>query len=217
MSDGKTRVVLAEDHQVVREGLRALLAKEADVEVIAEASDGVEAVRLAEELVPDVVIMDIGLPEQNGIEATRKLKKSRPEIAVVILSMHDDGPTVDQALRAGARGYVLKGRGVGSLTEAIRTARRGLVYLSPYISTQVLEGYLRGGTADASEPKDPLSPREREILQLVAEGHTGRIIAEKLGLKPKTVENHRANIMEKLGFHTTAGLVRYALRTGIAR
>jgi len=216
MDGAKTKVMLAEDHQVVREGLRALLAGQADLEVIAEASDGLEAVRLAEELAPDVVVMDIGLPGQNGIEATRRLKKSRPETAVIVLSMHDDGPTVDQALRAGARGYVLKGRGVNALCDAIRTARRGEVYLSPEISTQLLEGYLRGGKA-GDDDKEPLSPREREILQLVAEGHTGRVIAEKLGLKPKTVENHRANIMDKLGIHTTAGLVRYALRTGLAR
>src|SRR5262249_35821950 len=176
---------------------------------------GAEGVRVGEEIGPDVVIMDVSMPGQNGIEATRKLRRDRPDIAVVMLSMHDDAPTVDQALRAGARGYVLKGSGVASLCEAIRTVSRGEAYLSPEVSSFVLQGYLAGGGPPTDV--DPLSPREREILQLIAEGHTGREIADRLGLRPKTVDNHRANIMDKLGIHTTAGLVRYALRTGVAR
>jgi DNA-binding NarL/FixJ family response regulator len=210
----KIRVLLVEDHQVVREGLRALLRNEPDMEVVGETDGGEAGVRLAEEVGPDVVVMDVSMPGLSGIEAARRLRKTRPDQAVVVLSMHDDAPTVDAALRAGARGYVLKGRGVGALCEAIRTAARGEVYLSPEVSSYVLQGYLSGG---ATEDPDPLSPREREILQLIAEGHTGRIIAERLGLKPKTVDNHRANIMDKLGIHTTAGLVRYALRAGLAR
>lgn len=210
----KIRVLLVEDHQVVREGLRALLRGEPDVEVIGEAEGGTDGARLAEELAPDVVVMDVSMPGLGGIEAARRLRRARPDQAVVFLSMHDDAPTVDAALRAGARGYVLKGRGVSALCEAIRTAARGEVWLSPEVSSYVLQGYLQGGqAADA----DPLSPREREILQLIAEGHTGREIAERLGLRPKTVDNHRANIMDKLGIHTTAGLVRYALRAGVAR
>ncbi len=209
----KIRVLLVEDHQVVREGLRALLRNEPDLEVVGETEGGAEGVRLAETLAPDVVVMDVAMPGLSGIEAARRLRKARPEQAVVFLSMHDDAPTVDAALRAGARGYVLKGRGVSTLCEAIRTASRGEVYLSPEVSGYVLQGYLHGGQGEA----DPLSPREREILQLIAEGHTGREIAGRLGLKPKTVDNHRANIMDKLGIHTTAGLVRYALRAGLAR
>lgn len=210
----KIRVLLVEDHQVLREGLRALLRNEPDLEVVGETGSGAEGVRVAEEIGPDVVVMDVAMPGGNGIEAARRLRKARPDQAVVFLSMHDDAPTVDAALRAGARGYVLKGRGVGALCEAIRTAARGEVYLSPEVSSYVLQGYLQGGQAQEA---DPLSPREREILELIAEGHTGREIAQRLGLKPKTVDNHRANIMDKLGIHTTAGLVRYALRAGLAR
>lgn len=213
MSERRTRVLLAEDHQVVREGLRALLAAEPDLEIVGEASDGPGAQSLAEQLAPEVVVMDIGLPGLSGVEVTRRLRKSHPEIQVVILSMHDDAPTVDAALHAGARGYVLKGLGVAKLRDAIRTVQRGEVYLSAGVSEYVLQGYLSAQRA----PVDPLSDREREILKLVAEGRTGREIAAALGLKPKTVENHRAHICEKLDIHTTAGLVRYALRAGIAR
>jgi two-component system, NarL family, response regulator NreC len=213
LTAGRIRVLLAEDHQVVREGLRALLRAEPDIEVVAEAADGPEAVRAAEERTPDVVVIDIGLPGLNGVEVIRRLHRSLPETQAVVLSMHDDAPTVDRALRAGARGYVLKGSGIAAVCQAIRTVRRGDVFLSPGISDCVLQGYLA-----ATGPKtDPLSEREREVLQLIAEGFTSRTVAERLGLKPKTVENHRAAIMEKLGIHTTAGLVRYALRNGITR
>lgn len=206
------RVLLAEDHQVVRQGLRALLERHDGIEVIGEAEDGAQAVRLAENLGPSVVVMDIGMPLLNGIEATRRLVRSRPDIRVVILSMRDDAGAVDQALRAGARGYVLKGSGIDSLTEAVETVARGEVYLSTGVSEYILQGYLN---ADAERPIDPLTEREREILQLIAEGHTSRAIAERLGLKTKTVQNHRANIMDKLEIRTTAGLVRYALQAGL--
>lgn len=206
------RVLLAEDHQVVRQGLRALLERHDGIEVIGEAEDGAQAVRLAENLGPSVVVMDIGMPLLNGIEATRRLVRSRPDIRVVILSMRDDAGAVDQALRAGARGYVLKGSGIDSLTEAVETVARGEVYLSTGVSEYILQGYLN---ADGERPIDPLTEREREILQLIAEGHTSRAIAERLGLKTKTVQNHRANIMDKLEIRTTAGLVRYALQAGL--
>jgi DNA-binding NarL/FixJ family response regulator len=210
VSAARTRILLVEDHQMVREGLRSLLAGEPDFEVVGEAADGADAVRLATALAPDVVVMDIGLVAVSGIEATRRVVRERPGTAVVALSMHDDAPTVDRALRAGARGYVLKGSGVAALCQAIRTVRRGETYLSPAVSEYVLRGFLAPGTADW----DPLSERESGILRLIADGLTGRQIAERLGLRPKTVENHRARIMEKLGIHTTAGLVRYALDRG---
>ncbi|HEY3444797.1 MAG TPA: response regulator transcription factor [Myxococcales bacterium] len=213
MNGRRTRVMLAEDHQVVREGLRALLASEPDLEVVGDAADGLSALALAEKLSPEVVVMDVGLPGLGGIEVTRRLHQSRPDLQIVVLSMHDDAPTVDAALRAGARGYVLKGSGFSQLRDAIRTVARGEVYLSAGVSEYVLQGYLQA----KEPPEDPLSEREREVLKLVAEGHTGREIAALLGLKPKTVENHRARICEKLDIHTTAGLVRYALRAGIAR
>ena len=155
--------------------------------------------------------MDFGLPGLNGADATARLKKSRPDVAVVVLSMRDDAPTVDRALRAGARGYVVKGAGVDDLCAAIRSAARGEVYLSPAVSDFVLQGYLAG----EGEVTDPLTAREREVLQLVAEGLTGREVAGRLGLAPKTVDNHRARIMDKLGIRTTAGLVRYAIHSGL--
>jgi DNA-binding NarL/FixJ family response regulator len=206
----RIRVLLAEDHQVVREGLRALLEKEADLEVVAEAADGPSAVRLAAEARPDLVVLDLGLPGLDGIEVARRLGRSQPELPILVLSMHDDAGSAERALRAGVRGYVLKGVGVADLCDAIRRVRRGELYLSPPIAELVREA-----ATDAAE--DPLTAREREVLALVAEGYTARQIAERLGLSPKTVENHRANIMEKLGVHTIAGLVRYALRTGISR
>lgn len=212
MSDpSKIRVLLVEDHQVVREGIRSLLAGEADFEVVGEASDGNEAVQQVEAKSPQVVVMDISLKGMDGIEAMKRLLKSRPQTQVVALTMHDDAATVDRALRAGARGYVLKGSGIHSLVAAIRSVTRGEAFLSPDVSHYVLRGYLR----QDDEEIDPLSERERQVLALIAEGFTGREIAEKLGLKPKTVENHRARIMEKLDIHTTAGLVRYALSNNI--
>jgi DNA-binding NarL/FixJ family response regulator len=207
VSVARTRILLVEDHQMVREGLRSLLSGEPDFQVVGEAADGADAVQRAAELAPDVVVMDIGLVAVSGVEATRRLVRDRPGTAVVALSMYDDAPTVDRALRAGARGYVVKGSGVAVLCEAIRTVRRGETYLSPAVSEYVLRGFLRPGADDV----DPLSERESGILRLIADGLTGRQIAERLGLRPKTVENHRARIMEKLGIHTTAGLVRYAL------
>jgi DNA-binding NarL/FixJ family response regulator len=206
----RTKVLLVEDHQVVREGLRSLLQAQPELEVVGEASDGTEALALAEQKRPDIVVMDISLKGLDGIEATKRLRKTHPEIQVVVLTMHDDAPTVDRALHAGARGYVLKGSGVKSLCDAIRAVSRGEAFLSPDVSHYVLQGYLR--KASGEEAADPLSDRERQVLDLIAEGFTGRQIAERLGLRPKTIENHRARIMEKLDIHTTAGLVRYALR-----
>jgi len=213
MSDGpKISILLVEDHQVVREGIRSLLTGEPDFEVVGEAADGAQAVTMAEERNPQVVVMDISLRGMDGIEATKRVLKARPATHVIILTMHDDAATVDRALRAGARGYVLKGSGIHSLVAAIRSVSRGEAFLSPDVSHYVLKGYLR----QDDEEVDPLSERERQVLALIAEGFTGREIAEKLGLKPKTVENHRARIMEKLDIHTTAGLVRYALQKDLS-
>ena len=209
---GVIRVLIAEDHQIVREGLRALLRAEKDLAVVGETGDGAEAVRLAGELSPDVVLMDIALKGLSGVEAIRRLAERCPGLPAIVLSMYDDPATVERALRAGARGYVVKGRGVDSLCEAIRAVCRGETWLSPDISDYPLRGFASGKGA-----VDPLSPREREILELLAEGLSGPQIAERLGLRPKTVENHRARIMEKLGIHTTAGLVRYALQIGLAK
>ena len=194
----------------MREGLRALLADREGIEVLGEVCDGAAAVTFAEARGPDVVVMDIGMPELNGIEAARQLNRSRPDIRVVILSMRDDAVTVDRALRAGARAYVLKGLGVDALVDAIEAVHRGEVYLSAGVSEFVLAGYL-----SQNAPSDPLTDREREVLQLIAEGFTSAEIAGRLGLSTKTVRNHRANIMDRLDVRTTAGLVRYALRAGL--
>lgn len=214
MEERPIRILLAEDHQVVREGLVRLLADIDDIRVVAEAADGIEAVELAERHGPDIVVIDVGLPGLNGLEATRRIVRTRPDIRVVALTMHDDATTVDRALRAGARGFVMKGHSIASLCEAIRVVHRGEVYLCPEVSDYVLQGYLHG---DKVEPEpDPLTDREREVLQLVAEGYTSEEIAERTGLKPKTVRNYRTSIMDKLDIRTTAGLVRYALRHRIA-
>jgi two-component system response regulator NreC len=211
MSAARIRVLLADDHRVVREGLAALLRREADFEVSGEADDGAAAVRLAEERSPDIVVMDLSMRGVDGVEAMARLRRSRPEIQVVVLSMHDDAPTVDRALRAGARAYVLKGSESASLCTAIRAVARGEVYLSPEISDFVLQGYLK------PEGDDPLSEREREVLKLIAEGNTNQEIADILHLSRKTVESHRANIMRKLDLHDVTELVKYALRTGLIK
>ncbi len=205
------RVLVADDHQMLREGLRDRLARAEGIVVAGECADGAEAVRIALDTGPDVVVLDIGLPALNGIDAAARIAAERPDIRVLMLTMYDDAATVDRALRAGARGYVLKGAGVDSLVEAIRTVARGEVYLSPAVSDFVLQGYLSGDSAE----RDPLTAREREVLQLVAEGFTSAEVGERLGVKAKTVQNTRSAIMDKLGVRTTAGLVRYALRIGL--
>ena len=204
------RVLLADDHTMLRDGLRGLLERVDDLELVGECSDGLEAVETTLAIGPDVVVMDVGLPGLNGIDATRRIVDARPDIRVLVLTMYDDPPTVDRALRAGARGYVLKGAGIDQLCEAIRTVARGDVHLSAEVSDYVLQGYL-----NADSQTDPLTPREREVLQLVAEGHTSSEIGQRLGVKTKTVQNTRASIMDKLGVRTTAGLVRYAIRAGL--
>lgn len=205
------RIVIADDHKMVRKGLCALLATRPELEVVGEASNGLQACQTAKELAPHVVIMDAKMPEMNGNDATRNILKSNPATRVLFLSMHSDAVTVDGALRAGARGYVLKGDGVEELVQAIHKVHQGEVFLSPDISDVVLQGYL--GTA--GRRVDPLTDREREVLKLIAEGYSCRELATQLGIKPKTAENYRTRIADKLDIRTTAGLVRYALRIGL--
>ena len=206
-----TRILLVEDHAVVRQGLRTLLEQEKESYRIIEADNGSAAKDLAQQYLPHIVIMDVGLPMINGPEATRHILRHSPESKVIFLSMHDDSATVGRALRSGAKGYVLKGSGFEELRRAITEVRQGRVFLSSGISDLVLQGYL---SADPN-CSDPLSEREREVLKLIAEGHSGKEIASILGLSPKTVENHRSRVADKLDIRTTAGLVRYALRTGL--
>jgi DNA-binding NarL/FixJ family response regulator len=209
------RVVLADDHAIVREGLRLVLAAEADIEVIGEAGDGREALDLVERLKPDVVVMDIAMPKLNGLEATSQIRRRFPRVHVVILTMHENELYFNQIIKAGATGCVLK-RSMGrELVTAIEAAARGENYFSPTVATKVLQDYRRLLHRPSSNGDDLLTEREREILQLIAEGRTNREIAEMLTLSIKTVQAHRSNIMDKLDAHDRTDLVKYAIRVGM--
>ncbi|HZM35954.1 MAG TPA: response regulator transcription factor [Burkholderiales bacterium] len=205
------RVLLADDHALVRAGIRSLLNAMAQVEVVAEASSGEEAIELATTSRPDVVLMDIAMKGITGLEAAARMRGQMPEVRVVILSMHSGEEYVLQALRAGAAGYLLKDAATGELELALRSVMRGESWLSPAVSRQVVEGYVRSGD---SAP-EALTARQREVLRLVAGGKSTKEIAFLLNLSVKTVETHRAQIMERLNIRDVAGLVRYALRTGL--
>jgi DNA-binding NarL/FixJ family response regulator len=204
------RIVLADDHGMVRRGLKVCLEGER-IEVVAEAANGTQALKLVRKHGPDVAVLDYFMPEMNGIETARQIAKEAPRTRSVILTMRSDGRHVLEALRAGALGYVLKTQAVEDLAGAIRKVARGEVYLSPSVARVVVDAYV--GRSDA--PQDPLSGRERQVLQLIAEGNTTKQIAGLLGISAKTVDTHRSRIIEKLDIHDTAGLVRYAIRQGL--
>lgn len=207
------RILLGDDHTIVRQGVRALLEKEG-FDVVAEAADGREAVRLASEVHPDVVILDVVMPLLNGVDAAREILRELPRTKAVLLSMYNEDRYVLEALRAGVTGFVLKARAVSALIEAINEVAKGNTYLSPGVSRAVIAGYLNRNTGSAGVAM-PLSSRERQVLQLIAEGKATKEVAGVLGLSVKTAESHRARIMEKLNIHDTAGLVRYAIRQGM--
>ena len=212
------RVLLADDHTIVRQGVRLCLEAMGDIEVVAEAEDGQVAVQLASELKPDVAVIDLTMPRLSGVQAIRQIKRDTSDVEVVVLSVHDSEAYVVQALRAGAAGYVLKRNAATELADAIRAAHQGDAYLHPSIARRVIDDYLsRIPVSDdvAAEPHDRLSPREREVLQLAAEGHSTRSIAGLLCLSTKTVEHHRASVMTKLGLHGQTELVKYAIRVGL--
>lgn len=209
--DKKILILLADDHAVVRQGFRYILNAQADMEVVGEAGDGNEAVRAAKELEPNVVIMDVAMPGLNGIEATRRICDSLPHTRVLALSMHKDSVYVREILRAGARGYLLKDAIDKDLVFAVRTVARGEGYISPAVSDAVLNDYRR----HVSNPIDLLSSREREVLQLLAEGKTNKEVAASLNLSVHTVDAHRGRIMEKLNLHSIGELVRFAMREGL--
>jgi two-component system, NarL family, response regulator NreC len=208
-------IMLADDHPIVRQGLRALLESEQNFQLVGEAGDGLEAVRLAIRLKPDVLITDVMMPGLNGLEVTRQVTKSLPQTKVVILSMYTDDSYVLEALKNGATGYVLKDSQATDLVLAIREVAAGKRYLSPPLSERELELYAQRFESAPADPYELLTTREREVLQLVAEGHTSTEIAQQLFISPRTAEGHRANLMRKLGVQNNAELVRYALKRGI--
>jgi two-component system, NarL family, response regulator NreC len=203
-------VLLADDHPVFRQGLRALLERE-KFEILGEASDGLEAIEMAERVQPTVVVMDLAMPALNGIDAAREIVRRVPRSKVILLSMYTEEHHVLEALRAGVKGCVSKSQAAEHLLQAIKDVCAGGVYLSPHVSGAVVQAYL----AKTELPYDPLTPRERQVLQLIAEGKTTKEAASVLDVSVKTAETHRTNLMEKLDIHSTAGLVRYAIRRGI--
>jgi len=212
------RILIADDHSVVRSGLRALLQRTAGFSVVAEASNGQEAVRLARQHKPDVAILDISMPGMNGVEATRLLKQDDPALKVLILTIHENEEYVWQVIRAGANGYVLKNADRADLREAVRTVNEGRRFFSPSVSDLIVSEFEKRAHDDASpHPKWPqaLTKRETEVLRFVAQGMTNKEIAEKLALSVRTVNTHRTNFMRKLDIHDTAGLVRYAIQAGL--
>jgi DNA-binding NarL/FixJ family response regulator len=211
------RILLADDHQIVLEGLRSLLQQNEEMEVVAEAKDGRSAVQLARELQPDVVVMDVGMPGLNGIEATRQITSREPDAKVVALSMHSDRRFMGEMLKAGAKGYLLKDGAFEELATAIRSVMSNKVYLSPRIADVVVDDYVRRTPSQGSDTSAfaKLTPREREVLQLMAEGRATKEIAMDLKVSIKTVETHRRQIMEKLNIHSVAELTKYAIREGL--
>jgi len=210
------RVLLADDHKLIRAGLVLVVQQQPDLSVIGEADDGRQAVQLVESLKPDVVVMDIGMPNLNGIEAARQITVSRPDTAVVILSMHADEGYVLRALKAGARAYLLKDSATTDLVQAIRAVVEGKSFFSPAVSKVLLQDYMRKlRRSGAEDSYDLLSPREREVLQLVAEGQSNKEVANLLNLSTYTVETHRAKIMQKLNLKGVPELILYAVRKGI--
>jgi DNA-binding NarL/FixJ family response regulator len=213
----KTRVLLADDHAIVRQGLRMVLDAQPDIEVVAEAGDGAEAVSLALGGGVDLAILDVAMPRMTGLQAVAELHRRRPELRVLILSMYDNEQYFFEALKAGASGYVLKSAANRDLVEAIRAAMRGEPFLYPPAVTALIRDYLDRARRGEAPPKDPLTPREQEVVKLIAEGHTSEEIAEMLVISKKTVERHRANVLDKLGMRNRVELTRYAIRRGLVQ
>lgn len=209
-------ILLVDDHRIVRDGLRSLLERDASHRVVGEAADGRTAVRLAQKLTPQLVILDVAMPDMNGIEAAQQITRSAPAASIIALSMHSDVGFVGRMLRAGARGYLLKDCAFEEMAAAIDVVQRGQVYLSPSITGVLVDDYVkkldRGGESGHA---DVLTPKEREVLQLVAEGHSSKQIAARLHLAVKTIETHRHNIMRKLDLHSFAELTKFAVRVGL--
>lgn len=212
----KIHILLADDHTILRAGLKMMLNAQPDMEVVGEASDGRQAITETQRLQPDIILMDITMPEMNGIEATRQIKKLVPESRILILTMHEHDEYVFQALRAGASGYMLKEAADTELISALHIIQSGQFYLSPMAQSVLVGDYLqRVRTGEEKDSYSSLTEREREILKLIAEGYTNNQIAERLVISPKTVDTHRTHIMDKLNLHSRAELVKYAMRRGL--
>ena len=210
-----TTIVLADDHHVVRKGMRAVLEAEPDFNLVGEASDGLETVQLAEHLRPDVLVLDLMMPGLNGIEVARQVGKRSPQTRVLILSMHANEDYVLEALRNGATGYVLKDTGMAELVKAVREVAAGRRYLSPVLAERAIDAYVRQTQESTLDRYETLTDREREVLHLAAEGLANAEVADRLSISPRTAESHRSNMMRKLGLRTQTDLVLYALRRGI--
>ncbi|HKP21125.1 MAG TPA: response regulator transcription factor [Thermoleophilaceae bacterium] len=211
----KTRILLADDHEVVREGLRLVLDSAPDLEVVAQAGDGAEAVALALSTEVDLAVLDVTMPRMTGLQAARELAKQRPDLKVLILSMHDNEQYFFEALKAGASGYVLKSAANRDLIEAVRATMRGEPFLYPAAVRALVRDYLERASRGEATPEDPLSPRELEVVKLIAEGLTSEEIGEQLFISKKTVDRHRENVLEKLGMRNRVELTRYAIRRGL--
>ncbi len=210
----KLRILIVDDHQIIRDGLKGLINAEADMEVVGEAGDGQMAWQQAKELQPDVVLMDVSMPKLNGAKATERLKKDRPETKVLALTAHEDKGYIGQMLQAGASGYVLKIAAAEELIKAIRVVVGGGAYLDPAVADKVVSNYIRQKSTKQSARSGALTGREEEVLRLVAQGYINKEIAASLDISVKTVESHKTNFMEKLGLHSRAEIVRYALGQG---
>jgi DNA-binding NarL/FixJ family response regulator len=212
----KVKLLVADDHKIFRQGIKKLLEEESDLQVVGEAADGREAIKKATELKPDVILMDIAMANLNGLQATRQIKKVLPDTKVIMVTMHKNEEYVLQSFQAGASGYILKEGAVEELVSAIRTIHQDKSFLSPTISKTLIDAYLRKmETGKTETPFDLLTDREREVLQLIAEGYTNREVAKSLFISVKTVEAHRAHIMQKLNIHEIAKLVKYAIQKGL--
>lgn len=212
---GKKRIVIAEDHTILREGLKALLSQDPDLEIAGEARDGLEAVRVISDLKPDLALMDLSMPKMSGIDAIREVRRCCPETRILVLTVHKNEEYVIASLKAGANGYLLKESTHQELMQAVTHVLDGRPYLSPGISDTIISGYLAGRKDEVHSPLDMLSQREKEVLKLVAEGHKNREIAEFLFISVKTVEKHRDNIMKKLDLHSTLELAKFAMEHGL--
>jgi two-component system, NarL family, response regulator NreC len=212
LSQSTIKILLADDHTIVRQGLKLILSSQPDLEVVGEASNGREVVELAQKLKPDIVLLDVAMPELNGIDATRRMMEANSRLRILVLSMHKEAVYVREILKAGARGYLLKDVIDSELLNAVRSVARGDGYISPAVSGALLSDYRQNVT----DPVDLLTNREREVLQLIAEGKTNKEVATKLNLSVYTVDSHRGKIMEKLNLHSTGELVRFAIKHGLA-